>query len=589
MNGRTRGRTGARTSGGTGGRTRRAVADAGRLALLLVLAALALALPRAAAAAGPPFPDPVDGQRVYDRAGVFSAAALADARATIAAIEQRTGAQVVVYTQVAPGATNSSVRDDAQALGDQWGVGRKGFDDGLVLLFDMDATGQHGKVAFVGGSGFRAAYLDDAATQRILDDTMVPLLRDGDFDGALAAGLAKVDAGTSPEAAAGLQVARTANSILGLVVGPLLLLLLAGWAVLRWYRAGRDPVYVDSPSIYLPAPPDGLTAATGALVLDGRSSRRALTTALLDLASRDEIAFVKHARPRTRDTLGIEIRDPTLDDPQVRLNRRAPVGPGEARVREALAAAATPGDGGERVVEGARLLEFGTSVSSFEKDLEQGAVDHGWFADRPAGVKARWMRVAFVEGTAALVVFILARTLPSSGLAIIAACVLVAAIITGLVARSMPARTRAGAMTRAMLAAYRRTLAATMAQARSMDAVAAEPRMAWLETPDRAVVWATALGLADDVQRVFDRTTADMADGRAAPSAVYHPAWYLVPSGGQPGGAAGVAPGMLSASALPDLGGMLATLGTIGNTPASSGSGGMGGGGGFSGGSSGSF
>ena len=69
------------------------------------------------------------------------------------------------------------------------------------------------------------------------------------------------------------------------------LLLLVAWPLFHWLRFGRDPDYLDDPSIYMPAPPPDLTAAAGALVFDGRSSRHTLTTALLDLASRDEIAF----------------------------------------------------------------------------------------------------------------------------------------------------------------------------------------------------------------------------------------------------------------------------------------------------------
>ena len=41
----------------------------------------------------------------------------------------------------------------------------------------------------------------------------------------------------------------------------------------------------------MPAPPPDLTAASGAMVMDGKTSRRALTTAMLDLASRGLIAF----------------------------------------------------------------------------------------------------------------------------------------------------------------------------------------------------------------------------------------------------------------------------------------------------------
>jgi len=65
----------------------------------LAVAAL-LSLPIAAAAAGPPFPSPVDKQAVYDEAGILSDTAEADAEAKIDAIEERTAAEIVVYTQL---------------------------------------------------------------------------------------------------------------------------------------------------------------------------------------------------------------------------------------------------------------------------------------------------------------------------------------------------------------------------------------------------------------------------------------------------------------------------------------------------------
>jgi uncharacterized membrane protein YgcG len=90
------------------------------------------------AAAGPPFPDPVSGVVVYDEADIFSDASEAEATAIIEAIEARTGAEVVVYTQTKPGVSDDEAAADGQALGNQWEVGRAGFDDGLVIIFDLD-------------------------------------------------------------------------------------------------------------------------------------------------------------------------------------------------------------------------------------------------------------------------------------------------------------------------------------------------------------------------------------------------------------------------------------------------------------------
>ena len=73
-----------------------------RAASLIAAIAIGLALvaPAGIAAAGPPFPDPVPGQAVYDTAGILSPAAIAQAEATIDTIEERTGAEIVVYSQL---------------------------------------------------------------------------------------------------------------------------------------------------------------------------------------------------------------------------------------------------------------------------------------------------------------------------------------------------------------------------------------------------------------------------------------------------------------------------------------------------------
>ena len=70
-----------------------------------------------------------------------------------------------------------------------------------------------------------------------------------------------------------------------------------------------------------------------------------------------------------------------------------------------------------------------------------------------------------------------------------------------------------GAMIRAMLAAYRRTLQKTMEQARSMQQVVDEAGLDWLDTPDQAVVWGTALGLQGEIEGVLSRSLEDVKRG----------------------------------------------------------------------------
>ncbi len=117
------------------------------------------------------------------------------------------------------------------------------------------------------------------------------------------------------------------ESVLG---GLVAFVVVVGWALVRWRATGRDPTYLDDPSILIPAPPEGMTAAT-ATIVDGGPATMAFMAALFDLASRDEIAF-RDETPDGRGAheIGIEIRGGQTADPRILLNRRRPVGEGEA-------------------------------------------------------------------------------------------------------------------------------------------------------------------------------------------------------------------------------------------------------------------
>ena len=261
--------------------------------------------------------------------------------------------------------------------------------------------------------------------------------------------------------------------------------------------------------------------------------------------------------------------------------RRRPMDPATAYLRGRLTALA----GGSTYIEPDRITELGAHVREFDKRLETHLVKEGWYRERPSMSSARW------AGRGALALFggvgtlILGANLPSSGVVLLGIALVVSGIALFVISVAMPASTQSGAVIRAMLEAYRRTLEKTMAQARSMGQVVTESAIPLIESPDDAVAWGVALGLQDEVEQVLARSAEDLRTGTTGS---YMPAWYLGGGGaGEGPGGGGWAPGMMSSSPIPNFGGMMSALGTIGNSPASSGSGGSGGGGGFSGGSSG--
>ncbi len=408
------------------------------------------------------------------------------------------------------------------------------------------------------------------------------------MDGALLAAMAKVDAAATPDHAQSLEIARQANAVIGLVLSPLVILLLVGGALLTWYRVGKDPVYLDDPSILVPAPPPGLTPAAGAAVRDGGVDATVASrlpawispcAGMRGSSAEPDGAF--HGKPE----IGIFTGEATSADPaeQARMlrARQRPMDPATQYLRERLGKVA----GGTTYIEPARITELGSSVGEFNKRLETHLVTEGWYRERPSLSSGRWAvrgTLVFLAGVATLIVGI---NLPSGGVVVLGVALIASAIALFVIAGAMPARTQSGAVIRAMLEAYRRTLEKTMAQARSMGQVVTESAIPLIESPDDAVAWGVALGLQDEVEQVLARSSEDV---RAGGTGYYMPAWYLAGTGGTGGGwggpGGGWAPGLMSSSPIPDFGGMMAALGTIGNSPASSGGAG---GGGFSGGGSG--
>ncbi|MGA3057629.1 MAG: TPM domain-containing protein [Candidatus Limnocylindrales bacterium] len=550
---------------------------------------------------GPPYPDAVTGQRVYDYAGVFSPEAIAQAQSIISGIEIRTGAQVAVYTQVKPESDDlDKANADALALMNQWGVGRKGFDDGLVILFDMQTNLRHGQVSLYAGSGYRAAFLSDSDRQAVFDNDMKPLLADGDLDGGLLAGLHDIDANATPEHAATLERARQINAVValaGLLIGLMLIL----WVVFAWVRHGRDPLYIDDDSILMAAPPPDLTPAMATVLLADKATDRTVTAGLIDLAARGCIAFeIRMSASHDSNS------DPDDSEASTRTGVRF-LGSGNDALPGPEAAVCQAVDEHSRNHEGyispARLYQLRPAFDEFRDRLERAAVERGWLTAKPSDVLFRWRGIGGFELVAAIFVAAFWYLFEASGLLLVAAGLGVAGIVTLVMARSMPARTRQGAMLYAMLSAYRRTMDRTLAQARSMGEVVEKRPLPWVTTPDQAMAWGIAFGLDDGVQEVMARSLGERDDLQPEVPA-WHPSWWLVSahtSGGNLIGSSG-SPGhggLFSASRMPNPGALMAALGSVTHasppyTPSSSsggssfggsfGGGGGGGGGGAGGG-----
>jgi len=144
-----------------------------------VVAALLLALVTAAAYALT-FP-PLTG-RVVDQANILDAATRQSITDKLAAVEAKSGDQIVVVTLSSLQGT--SIEDYGYQLGRQWGIGEKSRNNGALLIVAPNER----KVRIEVGYGLEGA-LTDAVTRLIIQNAILPRFRANDFAGGITRGV----------------------------------------------------------------------------------------------------------------------------------------------------------------------------------------------------------------------------------------------------------------------------------------------------------------------------------------------------------------------------------------------------------------
>ncbi len=133
-----------------------------------------------ALAAGPTFPA-LTG-RVVDNANILSAATKSDLTGKLAALEAKTSRQLVVVTL--PSLQGFEISDYGYQLGRAWGIGQAKLNNGVLLII---APTEH-KARIEVGYGLEPI-LTDALSEVILQSTVLPKFRSGDFNGGVSAGV----------------------------------------------------------------------------------------------------------------------------------------------------------------------------------------------------------------------------------------------------------------------------------------------------------------------------------------------------------------------------------------------------------------
>ena len=123
--------------------------------------------------------------RVTDLTGTLTAGEQADLEQQLASFEARKGAQIAVL--VVATTQPEDIEQYSIRVVDAWKLGRGKVDDGVLVLLAKDDHATRIEV----GRGLEGA-LTDATSNRIIDETMIPLFRQGQYAAGLNAGVTQI-------------------------------------------------------------------------------------------------------------------------------------------------------------------------------------------------------------------------------------------------------------------------------------------------------------------------------------------------------------------------------------------------------------
>jgi len=146
------------------------------IATLLLGLALAFGAPAQELAPIPPLT-----ARVTDLTGTLAAAQAAALEKSLAAFEQKKGSQIAVL--LVPTTKPEAIEQYSIRVSEQWKIGRKGVDDGVIIVV---AKNDH-RLRIEVGYGLEGA-IPDIKAKRVIREVMAPHFVDGDFYGGLQAG-----------------------------------------------------------------------------------------------------------------------------------------------------------------------------------------------------------------------------------------------------------------------------------------------------------------------------------------------------------------------------------------------------------------
>jgi uncharacterized protein len=124
-------------------------------------------------------------RRVTDLTGTLSAEQVNSLENKLAAFETQKGSQIAVL--IVPTTQPKDIAEFGIEVADLWQIGRKGVDDGVILIVAKDDR----KMRLEVGYGLEGV-IPDAVAKRVIAETITPRFQAGDFAGGIDAGVTQL-------------------------------------------------------------------------------------------------------------------------------------------------------------------------------------------------------------------------------------------------------------------------------------------------------------------------------------------------------------------------------------------------------------
>src|SRR5690606_32710837 len=122
---------------------------------------------------------PVPPKLVNDFAGVLSQSDANTLETKLVQFARETSTQIVLVT--VPDLEGYDVSDYAFRIGEKWGVGQQGKDNGLVILVKPKTGNEQGRVFIATGYGLEGILPDAVVNGTIIDNEMNPYFKQNDY------------------------------------------------------------------------------------------------------------------------------------------------------------------------------------------------------------------------------------------------------------------------------------------------------------------------------------------------------------------------------------------------------------------------